>query len=166
MKIALEKQKFQEALEISTLIEEKQRKIFRGENLHGKNRLILVNIEINSRAEVKEEAKIRECILKLEENYQQISESLDDELKNMSCLMISFYKKLKYAYKSLNDKENAQKNHELAIGEIQKLGLQSSYILIKHEFMYFMKKLVDEDPNLSPLEEINKLTVLLKDYEN
>jgi hypothetical protein len=29
-----------------------------------------------------------------------------------------------------------------------------------------MKKLVDEDPNLSPLEEINKLTVLLKDYEN
>jgi hypothetical protein len=32
--------------------------------------------------------------------------------------------------------------------------------------MYFMKKLVDEDPNISPLEEINKITVLLKDYEN
>lgn len=62
MKIAVEQKKFQEALEISARIEEKQKKIYGAENFYAQSKVIFQNIEIYSWMEVQDEVKIRENI--------------------------------------------------------------------------------------------------------
>jgi hypothetical protein len=111
-----------------------------------------------------QEVQIRDIILKFQENYLMILESLDDELKSMSYIIVDYYKKLEQAYLSLNDKDNAAKNHNEIIREIHKLGLQNSYMLIKRQCIYICKKCVNQDSDIS-LDEINKVYVLIKEYE-
>jgi hypothetical protein len=83
-----------------------------------------------------QEFQIRDIILKFQENYLMILESLEDELKSMSYIIVDYYKTLEKEYLSLNDKDNAAKNHNESIREIHKLGLQNSFMLIKRECVY------------------------------
>jgi hypothetical protein len=61
--------------------------------------------------------------------------------------------------------DNAAKSHAEVIAEIRKLGLEKSFIFIKYEFLYLMKRIIAQDPNIS-YDELDNIMAILNVYES
>ena len=104
------------------------------------------------------ETQAHDILLKIQEINLSMFESLGEEFKRNSCLLIEYYQDLTNKNFYLSNFDQVLKVHNECIHEILNLGMQSSFIYVKEKFIFFINKLGLENQILD--EDIRQVKAL------